>query len=185
MEATRPTIGSPPRRTRPPAAAGPSRALYPLAAAKERGSVVRRRIVVATIAAAAASALAAVAVAAHPLDGATYRGSFTGSASTTLSFKVSANGKRVSGFTMDVPPVGCQGGAFGNPKPGSAAVTKQGTFTATLTLYFAPRNSVNGKVVVTGTFASKGREHGTVSSIFTNKLFPKSCDKRVTYTTTG
>ncbi len=38
---------------------------------------------------------------------------------------------------------------------------------------------------MTGTFTSKGHEHGTVSSIFTNKLYPPSCDKRVNYTTTG
>ncbi len=86
---------------------------------------MKRRFLLATVAAAAAAvSIAAVAVAAHPIKRATYSGSFVpANASTPISFKVSANGKRVSSFAIGVPPVGCQGGGFGNPKPGSAAVS--------------------------------------------------------------
>lgn len=148
----------------------------------------RKRVAAAGIAAlAAAWALAGVAVAARPIDGALYSGSFTpGSPSTTpVSFKVSADGKKVGSFAIAIPPVACQGGAFGNPQAGSAMVSKTGTFTVTLKLYFAPRHSTNGDLVVTGAFLAKGHERGKISSIFTNKLYPKSCDKTTSYTTSG
>lgn len=136
---------------------------------------------------AAAWSLAGVAVAARPIAGATYSGSFIpGNPRTTpVSFKVSTDGKRVGSFAVAIPPVACQGGAFGNPEAGSAPVSKTGRFTVKLKLYFAPRHSTNGELVVTGTFLAKGHEQGKISSIFTNKLYPKSCDKTTSYTTSG
>ena len=131
--------------------------------------------------------LAGVAFAAHPVKGATYKGKLNLPGSVDpISFKVTANGERVRAFSLPYVPVGCQGGAFGSPKPGSAAaITRKGTFKATLTLYFAPAHRVNGKIIVTGTFEAHGKEKGKVSTVFTNHLFGKSCDKTVAYSTTG
>jgi hypothetical protein len=126
-----------------------------------------------------------VALAANPLKGATYSGTFTGEVYNTISFKVSSNGKKVSGFNIPSPPVGCQGGAFGSSTGGTATVSKKGTFKVTLNMVFAPQKKTNGTVLVTGKFGKHGSESGTLSSTFTGKDFTTSCDATKSYSTKG
>jgi hypothetical protein len=146
-----------------------------------RGAVAASTCVLALL------ALAGVAVAARPAKGATYKGKLSapGPIVEPISFKVTANGKRVHDFAISVVPVGCQGGAFGSPLAGSAAVTQPGKFKVTLKLYFAPAHRTTGKVVVTGTFLAHGKEKGKVATVFTNSLYSKSCNKAVSYSTAG
>ncbi len=119
---------------------------------------------------------AGAALAAHPVKGATYTGAF-GPQQLSITFKVAANGKRVSHFSFGGFPVGCQGGGFGNPLPASARVSKRGTFKATFRLYFAPDHSTSGHLIVTGKFLKHGGERGTITTKFTTK----SCDKSESY----
>ncbi len=147
---------------------------------------LRRPLVRASaIAGAGALGSAGIALAARPLKDTTYSGSFKGQTSDAVSFKVSANGKKVSGFSIATPPVGCQGGEFGSATGGSGSISKQGTFKVTLSLVFAPAHRTNGKLVVSGKFGKKGAESGQVSSIFTNKVFTKSCNASIAYSTKG
>jgi hypothetical protein len=143
------------------------------------GSLVRAM----TIVSMGVLASAGVALAAQPKKGASYSGAFKSLSSDTVSFKVSANGKKVSGFAIPNPPVGCQGGAFGSASGGTATVSTQGTFKITLNLVFAPEHRTNGKVVVSGRFGKHGTESGKISSVFTSKTFSTSCNASVTYST--
>jgi hypothetical protein len=128
---------------------------------------------------------AAVALAAKPLKGATYSGTFTGQVYNTITFKVSSNGKKVSAFNIPSPPVGCQGAAFGSATGGTATVSKNGTFKATLNLVFTPEHKTNGTVLVSGKFGKHGSESGTISSNFTDPSFPKSCNASKSYSAKG
>jgi hypothetical protein len=135
----------------------------------------------------AASAGTAVALAAAPIKGATYQGKLklphATSVTFPISFKVSANGKRVSNFTLAHGyPVYCQGGGFGQQQPASGTVTSKGKFTVKLPIFFAPAHQHQGFVIVTGTFAKNGRESGTVVTDFTRAHV---CNGTSTYTTTG
>jgi hypothetical protein len=132
-------------------------------------------------------AVTGVAIAAHPLKGVTYTGKLKLPVALVepISFKVTANGKRVHDFVVTDLPIGCQGGAFGTPQPGSALVSKEGAFKATLKLYFAPLHRVTGKLVITGTFLPHGKEKGKVTTVFTNRNYSTSCDKTVGYATVG
>lgn len=111
---------------------------------------------------------AGVALASHVLGGASYSGTYAGRPGEGLSFKVSANGKRVTNLTVSTPfhcSGGCGGVASGGP--GSARITRTGTFKVTLQLYFPPgTHSSEGTDTVTGTFLAGGRAKGTVSSHF-------------------
>jgi len=97
---------------------------------------------------------AAVATAAGPKKGATYSGTIV-QGKTTITLKVSANGKSV---TANVPsaPVYCQGG--GGPerqisKP--AAIGKDGSFKGTITYEFTPSHKDTTKLYVSGKFSGK------------------------------
>lgn len=128
---------------------------------------------------------AAVALAAKPIKGATYRGGIKRSSNVTysISFKVSANGKRVSSFSLpNGYPVYCQGGGFGQQQAASGKISKTGKFTVKLPIYFAPSHQHQGFVVITGKFAKHGKESGTVTTDFTTTHV---CNGTATYTTTG
>lgn len=137
----------------------------------------------------AVSAGTAVALAAAPIKGATYQGKLKLPHATNqtfpISFKVSANGKRVSKFTLAHGyPVYCQGGGFGQQQPGSGTVTSKGKFTVKLPIVFTfgPTHRHQGFVIVTGTFAKHGKESGTVVTDFTGV---HTCNGTSTYTATG
>jgi len=129
----------------------------------------------------------AAALAAKPIKGAAYQGKLklTHASSVTypISFKVSANGKRVSGFSLPHGyPVYCQGGGFGQQQAASSTISKTGRFTVKLPIYFAPAHQHQGFVIITGAFAKHGKESGTVRTDFTKSPV---CNGTATYTTTG
>ncbi len=114
---------------------------------------------------------AAAAFATTPVKGARYTGTISRRSNNTfsISFKVSANGKRVSNFTLaNSYPVYCQGGGFGAMQTGSGSITKKGTFKVKLPLYFAPLHQHQGFLIITGTFGMFARESGKVTTDFTH-----------------
>jgi len=120
------------------------------------------------IAAAVVFASTGVAFASHAIGGASYSGTYKGRPTEGISFKVSANGKKVTHLTVDTP-FHCNGGCGGvaNGGPGSGRITGNGTFKVTLQLYFPPgSHSSEGTDTVTGKFLPSGRAKGTVSSHF-------------------
>ncbi|HEV3094103.1 MAG TPA: hypothetical protein VGY30_06275 [Solirubrobacteraceae bacterium] len=140
--------------------------------------------------AAAAVALIAttgVAPAASPIKGATYSGTLKLPHATSvvygISFKVSPNGKNVSGFALpNGYPVYCEGGGFGQVQSGSGKVTRKGTFSVKLPIYFAPVHQHQGFVIVTGSFGKHGKASGKVKTDFTKA---KACNGTSSYTATG
>jgi hypothetical protein len=122
------------------------------------------------ISAAVLFSTAGVAVASHAMRGASYSGTYKGRSTEGISFTVSANGDRVTHLVVTTP-FRCAGGCGGvaNGGPGSARITKQGTFKVTLQLYFPPgSHSSEGTDTVAGRFLAGGRAKGTVSSHFTH-----------------
>lgn len=120
----------------------------------------------------------ALAIAAKPVKSATYTG--TTNHESPVSFKVSANGKRVTGLHVPLP-ASCQYGGIAALKPGTARITSKGTFKATLTIR-ALDGQKSGKVFVAGTFHRKRRESGTITSVFT--AF-RDCNASYPYSTKG
>lgn len=112
--------------------------------------------------------VAAMAMAAKPVPGATYAGNISQSPNTyPISFKTSSSGKKVSKFSLPSGyPIYCQGGGFGSPKSKSAKVSNKGKFTAKLPLIFAPTHQNQGKLIVTGKFGKHGTEKGTAITKF-------------------
>jgi hypothetical protein len=142
---------------------------------------------IAVVALVAAAGGTAAALAAKPIKGATYKGKLklvhVSNVTFPISFKVSANGKLVSNFSLpNGYPVYCQGGGFGQLQAASSPITKKGKFTIKLPIYFAPAHAHQGFVIVTGTFAKHGKESGTVTTDFTGSHV---CNGTATYTTTG
>ncbi|HEX3692848.1 MAG TPA: hypothetical protein VHU13_05835 [Solirubrobacteraceae bacterium] len=134
---------------------------------------------------AVALVVAAGALAAKPIKGATYSGTIkrTSNVTYTISFKVSANGKKVSDFRLlSGYPVYCEGGGFGEVKSASGKVTDKGTFTVKLPIYFAPTHQHQGFVIVTGSFGEHGKESGKVKTDFTKAA---TCNGTSSYSTTG
>jgi hypothetical protein len=123
-------------------------------------------------------AIAAVALAAKPVKGARYSGHLAGATSTTVSFKVSKNGKKVTGVTV-LPffPNSC---GSGGPLPkytSKPAGIKNGKFKTTVFVVTDTGTKlVAGKA--TGTFLAHGKEKGTLRPL---KL-PKNCTKTFKYT---
>lgn len=131
-----------------------------------------------------ATGVAAVALAA-PIRHATYRGTIERASNVIfhISFKVSANGRRVSGFALpNGYPVYCQGGGFGSVQAASGTITARGTFKVKLPIVFAPTHQHQGFVIVTGRFAKHGGESGKVTTAFTKY---KICNGTSSYAATG
>ncbi len=122
------------------------------------------------IAVAAALASAGIALAAKQVKGASYVGHYKGAAVTieAVSFKVSANGRKVIDLSVETP-FKCGGGCggVGSPTGGSAPITRQGTFKVKLKIPApGPPGKSEGTDTVTGTFHAHGRASGTVTSHF-------------------
>lgn len=137
--------------------------------------------------AAAVIATAGVAMAASPIRGATYSGTITRVPANNIvygiSFKVSANGKKVSGFKLpNGYPTYCEGGGFGQAQSASAKVTGKGKFTAKLPIYFAPAHQHQGFVIVTGSFGKHGKVSGKVKTDFTKA---KICNGTSSFSAVG
>ncbi|MGD1049897.1 MAG: hypothetical protein ABR947_02360 [Solirubrobacteraceae bacterium] len=116
---------------------------------------------------AAALSTAGVALATAPKQGWTYTTQPT--AKVSVTFKVSANGKRVTNLGAGIA-IKCKGSAGGFPqaKPGSGNITKTGTFKVVLKLYplGGASQKSSGTDTVTGTFVKGGKATGTVLSYF-------------------
>lgn len=113
---------------------------------------------------------AGLALAAKPVAGASYSGSYKGSKGSELTFTVSANGKRVTHVAADTP-VKCPGtdGVGGLPygSNGAGPISKAGTFRVTMKLLDQGppgKQKTGGTEVVTGTFQSHGRAQGKVTA---------------------
>jgi hypothetical protein len=109
----------------------------------------------------------AIVLASNATKGASYVGSYAGAKSGTISFKVSANGKQVIDLSVSTP-FKCGGGCGGvmSPGGGSARISKQGKFKATLKLTAPGSSKVFGSDTVTGKFLGHGEAIGTVTSHF-------------------
>ena len=120
------------------------------------------------LAVAAALALAGVALASNATPGAAYVGHYQGRPTDEISFKVSANGKKVSDLLVDTP-FKCNGGCggVGSPSAGSASISKSGKFTTVLEILApGPGAKAEGTDTVTATFGKHGEARGTVTSHF-------------------
>jgi hypothetical protein len=142
-----------------------------------------------SVAAIAMAMPAAVALAAAPTRGATYRGLLAGShSSIKVSFHVSPGGSQVQAIRLSALPVFCPGGAPPNSTLtfANAHVTPAGTFSTTGRdlLGVGPlKGTVAAKLAITGTFAAGGHESGTVTTIFAGSA--THCDGRARYSARG
>ena len=121
----------------------------------------------------------AIVLASNAAKGKSYVGSYAGVQSGEISFKVSANGKQVIDLAVSTP-FKCSGGCGGvvSPAGGSAKISKQGTFKATLKLHALGSGKVYGSDTVTGRFLAHGVATGTVASHFNASA---SSDKKVVW----
>jgi hypothetical protein len=109
----------------------------------------------------------AIVLASNATKGASYVGSYAGARSGTISFKVSASGKRVIDLSVSTP-FKCNGGCGGviSPSGGTASISRQGKFKATLKLHALGSGKVYGSDTVTGKFLKHGVATGKVTSHF-------------------
>lgn len=128
---------------------------------------------------------AGAALAANAVKGARYSGHLSAPrTSYVVSFKVSANGRQVTGLTISNTPFFCPGG--GRPIPvtfANATISGSGTFTSsgTYVIIEGPyKGQVGTKLSITGKFGSGRTEQGTVAS-----TYPKTpaCNGKTSYTT--
>jgi hypothetical protein len=115
--------------------------------------------------------VASAALAAAPVKGGSYSGSLIPSRDgVTVSFKVSANGRTVSGLSTSNIPLYCSGG--GRPIPihfKSAPISSQGTFSSTgkYSILEGPKKGQLGATLkISGKFLSGGREQGTLTTSY-------------------
>jgi hypothetical protein len=146
---------------------------------------LRRRFCGAVVAVGVATlAVAAVAPASNAVKGGSYVGSYSDGAQNAISFKVSANGKKVVELTLETP-IKCKGGCGGvaTASGGSASISKQGRFKVKLNLVFPPgSHKSEGTETVTGKFLKHGVAKGIVSSHFNGG---DSSDRTVKWTATS
>jgi hypothetical protein len=127
------------------------------------GHLCRGGALIATL----ALASPAVVLASNAAKGKSYVGSYAGVQSGEISFEVSANGKQVIDLSVSTP-FKCSGGCGGvvSPSGGTAQISRQGTFKATLKLHAPGTGKVYGSDTVTGKFLTHGEATGTVTSHF-------------------
>lgn len=115
----------------------------------------------------------------------TYSGTLAPTRSAiTVSFKVSHNGKRITGLTISDTPFYCQGGGRAIPlRFANASISKSGTFTSTgkFVIKEGPfKGQLSTKLKITGKFGSGGTEQGIVTSTW---IKAPECTGKSTYTT--
>jgi hypothetical protein len=134
---------------------------------------VRRRsrlsLVAAALALGALGVAAALALAAHPVAGAKYKGQIDNDPfNTKISFKVSNDGDTVKGLKTKFDPAFPSGGCT-EETPGveqesdPAHISRKGKFKGVIHYSF---NGVTAKAVVKGKFRRHGRAAGSVTSTF-------------------
>jgi hypothetical protein len=140
-----------------------------------------------TVAAVAMLAAAGVVLAAAPVRGATYKGTFKAGFDTVrLSFKVSSNGKRVTNLRVTDTGLYCAGGGGVSPVHfKDASIAANGTFKSTgeYKIAIGPRKGQIGqKLAITGTFKTGKREGGTMKTTYTGSV-SSSCSGQSKYST--
>jgi hypothetical protein len=115
--------------------------------------------------------LVSVALAATVVKGGSYRGGLIPARDgVVVSFKVSANGKKVIGLSTSNIPLYCSGG--GPPIPihfKSATISGKGTFSSTGVYHILEgpkKGQVGGKLKITGKFLKGRKEQGTVTTSY-------------------
>jgi hypothetical protein len=132
-----------------------------------------------------------VAFAAKPKSPVVKGGSYTGTlaaprTSITVSFKVSKNGKQVTGLKTNNLPFYCSGG--GRPVPiafKNATISKAATFTSTgvQIISSGPKKGQKGATLrITGRFLASRKESGKVTTTFPKSL-GTSCNGTSQYST--
>jgi hypothetical protein len=126
-------------------------------------------------------AVGAIALAAAPVKGAKYAGHLNVSTSETVSFKVSASGKRVINVKVQpFLPNKCGAGGTPPPEKSTPAKVKNGKFTAKVRAVLS-NGLVSGRATVTGKFKSGGNESGLVK----NPLPGTTCGGNFPYSTSS
>jgi hypothetical protein len=109
--------------------------------------------------------LAAVALAASPVSGAKYSGHLKLSSADTVTFKVSASGKKVIGVKV-MPEIPNRCGSGGGTLPSQVskpAKIENGKFSAVVEEKLS-NGAVSGTATVTGKFLRGGKEMGVVEN---------------------
>jgi hypothetical protein len=150
-----------------------------------------RRISAAVVVVALVLCAVGVAFAAKPKSPVVKGGLYTGTlaaprTSITVSFKVSKNGKQVTGLKTNNLPFYCSGG--GPPVPitfKSATISKAATFSSTgvQIISSGPKKGQKGATLtITGRFLAGRRESGVVTTTFSKSL-GTSCNGTSQYST--
>jgi hypothetical protein len=133
----------------------------------------------------AALLVAGAALAAGPVKGGSYTGSLIPSRDgVTVSFKVAANGKQVTGLSTSNVPLYCSGG--GKPIPvrfKNATISGKGTFSSTgkyLVLEGPKKGQVGANLKISGKFLNGGKEQGTLTTSYVGFA---SCSGKSGYST--
>src|SRR3954452_18245749 len=110
------------------------------------------------------------AIAAAPTKGGSYRGTLAAPrTSIAVTFKVSANGRKVSALKVSDLPLYCSGGGPATPITFKAAAIVSGKFKSTgkQTITTGPLMGQPGAtLVITGKFASRGKESGKLTTSY-------------------
>lgn len=152
------------------------------------GNAKRVRWGLSVLAACLPALVAAAALAAAPVRGASYRGTLTGPRSAIrISFRVSPSGTRLGSIVVSALPIYCTG----QPPPAAriafsgATIDAHGTFTATGAdkIGVGPlKGSVIAKLRLTGSFGANRSETGVLTTTFTGGSATK-CSGHSSYRT--
>jgi hypothetical protein len=151
----------------------------------KRSNAITSAAATAVATAVAVIGVTAVALAANQVKGGSYKGSIVPKATGILvKFKVSTDGKKVTGLAISSTPLYCSGG--GPPTPvhfKNASISHAGTFQSTgqYVIKVGPfKGQVGTKLKITGKFAKHRREQGTLTTTYPNA---PSCSGKTTYST--
>jgi hypothetical protein len=129
--------------------------------------------------------VATAALAASQVKGGSYKGSLMPSREgVVVSFRVSSNGRQVTGLETSNTPLYCSGG--GKPTPvhfKSASISANGTFTSTGQYVIREghnKGQVGTKLRITGRFLEGRAEQGTLTTTYVG--FP-ACSGKSSYST--
>src|SRR3954454_9545179 len=124
------------------------------------------------------SLIVATAVyAAAPKKDARYVGAMTGPTASTLSFKVSKDGKRVKSLRLNAVPNMCAYGGEAPPQTARSAAIERGRF-ATTVRFKTVKGTMFATTRVTGRFVAGGRARGTLVTKFKDSE-AKMCNARL------
>jgi hypothetical protein len=130
---------------------------------------------------AAMLAIIGTAFAAAPVMGVKYSGRVNGTATLTVSFKVSGSGKKIASLKVSPTlPNSCgYGGPLTTTETSKPAKIVKGKFSAKITEKTSS-GAVSATAKVTGKFLANGKEKGSIKTSLPNA---KSCNGTFNYTT--